>query len=322
MAVWRYEMNEKIADVVGATSRLRSITGDRTVFELSPEARQEMAWAWRLAANYKITAGIKYQRSQDTKLDIYQPPGSESKPTLVFLHAGAWSDTSTKETWSLWFLPFLQLGWVVVNIDYRPSAVALAPAAVLDCGQAWRWVHANADQYCIDRRQVVLAGLSAGGHLALLTGMLAHAGSNIPPLLNGDVFGDLPQPAAIINWCGITDVVDLTAGKHRREFALKWLGSRPDALAMASAVSPLTYIRPGLPPTITIHGDEDDVVPYGHATRLHESMLAAGVTHELVTLPGARHASLASYMSAYPRILDFLAHTGITVSVGTEQRLI
>ena len=50
----------------------------------------------------------------------------------------------------------------------------------------------------------------------------------------------------------------------------------PNAAEIARSVSPLTYVRPGLPPIITIHGDKDDVVPYTQSTRLHRRLDKAG----------------------------------------------
>ena len=52
---------------------------------------------------------------------------------------------------------------------------AHAPAAVEDCRCALRWVYRNAEQYNFDLEKIVVAGSSAGGHLALTTGMLPES---------------------------------------------------------------------------------------------------------------------------------------------------
>jgi dipeptidyl aminopeptidase/acylaminoacyl peptidase len=54
-------------------------------------------------------------------------------------------------------------------------------------------------------------------------------------------------------------------------------------------MSPLTYVRPGLPPMLLIHGDADMVVPYSQAVRLQEALDKAGVNNVLVTIPGGVH---------------------------------
>lgn len=275
----------------------------------------DFAWALRIAASCNVSAGITYFVTDgfELKLDVYRPfEEGKPRPTLMFMHGGGWAEGSTKETWALWFLPFLQLGWVVVNVDYRHSGMANAPAAVEDCLQALRWIGRNARQHRIDTQQLVIAGLSAGGHLALLTGMVPLCMS-VPKPAWAETPADLPKPVAIVNWCGPTDLTDLVASPNRQGFAVHWLGDRPDQLAVARAVSPLTYICADLPPVITLHGDRDDIVPYHHAVRLHEALSKAAVSNQLVTLPGAVHASLDAYLNAYPQILDFLAQAGVTV---------
>jgi dipeptidyl aminopeptidase/acylaminoacyl peptidase len=115
--------------------------------------------------------------------------------------------------------------------------------------------------------------------------------------------------AAIVNWCGITDVVDLLEGPNMQNFAVTWLGSSPYRDVTAKQVSPLTHVRPGLPPVLTIHGDADPAVPYSHATRLHEALAKAGVPNELLTLPGAKHVgySQEETLKAYSAIHHFLS---------------
>jgi dipeptidyl aminopeptidase/acylaminoacyl peptidase len=122
-----------------------------------------------------------------------------------------------------------------------------------------------------------------------------------------------PQPhiAAIINYYGITDVADLIDGPNRRHWAAEWIGTRPDRTELARRLSPLTYVRPGSPPVITIHGDSDRAVPYAQAVRLHSVLDRVGVPNELVTVAGGGHAnhgfSDAELIRVHRRIEAFLA---------------
>ena len=59
-----------------------------------------------------------------------------------------------------------------------------------------------------------------------------------------------------------------------------------NAEQLAKQVSPVNYVRAGLPPIITIHGELDDVAPYSHAVRLHSLLDKAGVPNQLVTIRG------------------------------------
>ena len=249
----------------------------------------------------------------DARLDIYQPLRlAGPNPTLVYFHGGGWT-AGSKEISSLTFLPYLEMGWTVVNVEYRLASVSLAPAAVEDARCALRWMYRNARQYNFDLAQVVLTGNSAGGHLALTTGVLP-ASAGMERQCPGDrgpgpVSTEELKVAAIINWYGITDVVELLDGPNMRSYAVAWLGSMSNREEIAKRVSPLTYVRPGLPPVLTIHGDADPTVPYSQAVRLQQALGGAGVSTELVTVPGGKHGnfSLAENLKIYTAIRGFLA---------------
>jgi dipeptidyl aminopeptidase/acylaminoacyl peptidase len=114
--------------------------------------------------------------------------------------------------------------------------------------------------------------------------------------------------AAVVNWYGVADVRDVMAGSNRRAFAEMWLGMQSNREQIATQVSPLTYVRPGVPPVLTIHGDADQTVPYAQAVRLHEALQKAGVPNQLVTVPGGDHGGFNAdeTLRIYTAIRDFL----------------
>jgi dipeptidyl aminopeptidase/acylaminoacyl peptidase len=124
--------------------------------------------------------------------------------------------------------------------------------------------------------------------------------------------------AAVINWFGITDVADMLHGPNERAYAVAWLGSIADREDLAKRVSPLTYVRAGIPPILTVHGDSDKTVPYSNATRLHEALNRAGVKNQLVTIRGGDHGdfNLEQELQAYEAIHGFLTSLGITRGAG------
>jgi acetyl esterase/lipase len=124
-----------------------------------------------------------------------------------------------------------------------------------------------------------------------------------------------PKVAAIVDFYGITDVADLLDGPNKKPFpeswpyTVQWLGNQPNRAEVARASSPLTYVRPGVPPTISIHGDADPLVPYNHSVRLQEALQKAGVAHEFITVPGGGHGTFSApeWQRAYAAIEKFLA---------------
>ena len=279
-----------------------------------------------VANGYRLAPNIIYLRAggRDLTLDVYQPRGvSAPNPTLIYYHGGGWTNGS-KEGSALTFLPYLEMGWTVVNVAYRLADVAHAPAAVEDCRCALRWVYRNAEQYGFDVSKIVVTGNSAGGHLALATGFLPETagldrqcpGNRNRTWSTGATSTDELKVAAVVNWYGITDVLDLA---HRPpgisgSFTEAWLGSGSDRDAVAERVSPMTYIRRDLPPVISIHGDADPIVPYDQGTRLHEALDAAGVPNELVTVPGGGHGgfTIEENIRIYRAIRNFLSAHDLT----------
>lgn len=260
---------------------------------------------------YRVVPNVVYQVADgyEAKLDLYLPRGQQApRPTLIQFHGGGWTGGS-KESTALRFLPYLEMGWAVVNVEYRLARVALAPAAVEDCLCALRWIIRNAEQYNIDVSQLVVTGYSAGGHLALTTGIVP-ASVGLDRQCPGNERLDV---AAVVNWFGITDVGDLLDGENMKRYAVQWMGSMPNRYEIAERVSPLSYVRPDLPPVLTIHGDADPTVPYDHAVRLRDALTEAGVPNQLHTVPGGGHGnfSAAQYVEAYEVIRAFLNQHGV-----------
>jgi acetyl esterase/lipase len=270
---------------------------------------------------FEITPNITYftGNNYEAKLDVYRPKEAKSPtPVVMLIHGGGWV-AGEKQHNPLEGLPYMEMGFAVVNVEYRLAKVSLAPAAVEDCLCALRWIGRNAQQYNLDLSKIITSGGSAGGHLALTTGMIpSSSGLDAECAFHEEWTGPkaepLPKVAAIINWSGITDVADMLQGPNMRAYAVSWLGSLPNREEIAREVSPLTYVRAGLPPILTIHGDADPVVPYSDAVRLHEALDKAGVRNQLLTIPGGGHGGFPAdqQMKAYETIKAFLASLGIT----------
>ena len=274
-----------------------------------------------LFQNVRTVANVVYLRANgwEGKLDVYAQRTQTSTPVVIYIHGGGWV-RGTKDGSVLSALPYLAMGYSVVNVEYRLADVSLAPAAIEDCRCALRWVVGHAKDYNFDVGRIVIAGASAGGHLALTTGMIpTSAGFDRICQEQGE-----PRIAAIVDFFGITDVADLLDGPNKKPFpetwpyTVQWLGNQANRDAVAKAASPLTYVRAGVPPTIAIHGDADPLVPYAHSTRLNDALQKAGVAHELVTVPGGGHGnfSLDQWQRAYTAIEKFLG-THVTASKST-----
>ena len=238
---------------------------------------------------YRVAPNITYTTASgvELKLDVYRPvQASGPVPTAIFMHGGGYRIGSRKEGSVLTLMPYVQMGWNAVNVEYRASGIAPAPAAVEDVRCALRWVVRNAKEYNVDTDRIVVTGQSAGAHLALMAGL-------VPESAGFDRNCPGPEPlkvAAVISWYGIFDYTTLV-DDPRREYALSWIGGQPNYKDVARRVSPMTYVRAGLPPVMAIHGDADPTVPYEQEVREIDALKNAGGIAELVTIPGGLHGN-------------------------------
>ena len=193
---------------------------------------------------YQVVPNLTYHvaSNAESKLDLYLPRNADgATPVLMYIHGGGWV-RGTKESNALRVLPYLEMGWAVVNVEYRLGSVARAPAAVEDCICALRWVIANAEEYNFDTSKIVTTGNSAGGHLALTTAMIPESAG----LARECPGSEVPRVAAVVNWYGITDVGDLLDGANMRTYAVEWMGSLEDRVAIAKRVSPVSLCAFGV----------------------------------------------------------------------------
>jgi acetyl esterase/lipase len=168
---------------------------------------------------------------------------------------------------------------------------------VSDVLEAAKWFRDHAADYKVDANQIVATGNSAGGHLAMMVGMAPESAGLGPPI----------KIAAVVNFYGISDVADQLQGPHLQHYAVAWVPEQPGRMELARKLSPMTYVRKGLPPVLSIHGDADPVVPYDQSVRLTKELKAAGDPAELITVSGGQHEFAPEEMSRlWPQIFKWL----------------
>jgi acetyl esterase/lipase len=259
---------------------------------------------------YRIVPNVTYIKSGqwEGKLDVYtriNPPSAE--PTLIWMHGGD-SLNGTKEGALFNLLPYLELGWNVVNVEHRLAGVTLAPAALQNSLCALRWIIRNARNFNFDVTKLVVSGASSGGWFAVAAGL------GVRPKDWGEACPgeEEPQVTAVVNWFGNWDLADILQGPNSKPFAPGWVRGSPSPLDVARALSPLP-LRGGVPPVISIHGDADPVVPYSQSVRLHEALRSARVPEKLITIPGGGHGGFSreENQRAFSEVESFLAANGV-----------
>ena len=167
---------------------------------------------------------------------------------------------------------------------------------------AAQWFRKNAGRYGVDSHRIVVTGDSAGGHLALMVALTPKSAR----------LGPSTDVAAVVNFYGIVDVWDQVGGPNMREYAVTWIPEQQGREDMARRVSPLPYARKDAPPVFTVHGDNDQTVPYEHGARITKALQDAGAKARLHTVPGQGHSMPKEKLDEiYEHVFTFLKENGV-----------
>ena len=213
------------------------------------------------------------------KLDLGVPDGPGPFPVCILVHGGGFGTGDKRGMIKPLGSPLLQAGYAWASINYRLAPAHRYPASVEDLETAVRWVKTHAAEYRLDPTRIILMGGSAGGYLVNMVGTQNRADTRV---------------AAVVNFYGAADQVarfDETKGQPSESF-VNYFGVSEDTPATRKFLveaSPVTYVRPGLPPFLLLHGNNDKRVPYEQSVAFLARLKAAGVPAELVTIEGGGH---------------------------------
>lgn len=230
-------------------------------------------------------------------LDLIGPKHRNSntkRPLILWICGGAFM-VEDRSIWIPTLIPYLEIGYSVASVDYRVSSDAPYPAAVQDIKAAIRFLRANSDRYGIDPSRIVVAGESAGGYLALMSGS-GESGLDI---------GDYPSlssiPDAIVDYYGPADLnLHGNNPNCNQQIALFTPNYSEKRL---EECSPIHHIHKGFPPTLIFHGSDDDLVPLKGSQELYEKLQNYDIQSDFFTIVGACHGDDAFYSSSIRKIV-------------------
>ncbi|WP_347290231.1 alpha/beta hydrolase [Kluyvera georgiana] len=132
-------------------------------------------------------------------------------PAVLFLHGGGFFGGSLDNV----EYPCRALadigGLTVVSVDYALAPERPHPAALMDCYTALRWLYLHAEEYGIDKQQIVVAGDSAGGNLSLATALLDVS---LGTRYLSRVVGYYPATTLLVD-TALTDTTQYSAQQHK-----------------------------------------------------------------------------------------------------------
>ena len=257
----------------------------------SPATRTERDVVYRTVADVggkDVEAQSGERKELELKLDAYLPVGDGIHPALLLVHGGAWIHGGKGDMHTFGEL-YAKAGYACFSLDYRLAPRARWPAQIEDCLYAVQWVRSQAAHYHVDPARVGALGLSAGGHLVALLGVLdekrdAHASD---PVLH-----ESSRVQCVVDYFG---PVLLTRTKEHDDDLQPppdLFGDVPDAArfdALLAGASPLTLVTADDAPFLIVHGDADEIVPVQQSKRMDEALRAVHVPSELLLIPGGGH---------------------------------
>jgi acetyl esterase/lipase len=251
------------------------------------------------AHQIRVVRDIEYARAgtQALQLDLHLPSGKPNAPLVVWVHGGAWRSGSRKE------IPLGELvadGYAVASVDYRLSTQARFPAQIHDIKAAIRFLRGHGEDWNLSTRKILVAGDSAGGHLAALVGVSNGLGE-----LEEDVGNDRSQSSdvqGIISFYGGSDLTTILQQSTPKGLSMRvpaldlLLGGQPeDVSALARLASPVFHVDKADPPLLLVHGDQDPQMPVNQALELLGAYQKAEASVHLEIVHGAGHGGAAFY---------------------------
>ncbi|WP_345258217.1 alpha/beta hydrolase [Flaviaesturariibacter amylovorans] len=242
---------------------------------------------------------VAYGTDSLQRMDVYLPAGRSTATTkaMILVHGGGWTG-GNKRDFAAYIEAFRKRlpDYAFFNLNYRlVGGPTLLPQQEDDIRNAVAQITGKSAEYGINPDKLVILGASAGAHLALLQAYKQPS----------------PKFAAVVDFFGPTDL--------QRMHDQPWHPLVPIALQMITGskpstqpdvyrnASPVSFVRPGVPPTLIFHGAKDNVVDISQSRVLADTLKGAGVSHELVVYPNERHGWQGNNLKkSFDKLEEFL----------------
>ena len=216
---------------------------------------------------------------QKLLLDAHVPDRNGKFPVVLIVHGGGWSSGDREKDIVPVFAPSAT-NFTWFTISYRLAPTNHWPACYDDVQTAIRWVKKHAVEFKGDPDHIALLGYSAGGHLVTLAGTQGEGETRVQAV------------------AALAPPTDLVSDNERRGglstsmralFGWNSTNITDSIRAVLKENSPLTYVKPGLPPFLLLQGSADKTVPEPQTLAFQKALKAAGVDCDLILIPDGQH---------------------------------
>ena len=218
---------------------------------------------------------IKFKQTPqgDLKFHIFYPEGKkpDSAPAILYFFGGGWIGGSPSQ-----FYPqsvhFAKKGVIGICAEYRvKNKHKTDPFTCVEDGlSALSEIQKNHARYGVNPHKIVVAGGSAGGHVAACSVLVKPESKEEGKKL-------LPMPAGLILYNPVCDTSSEGYGHTR--LGDRWM-----------EISPAHLIHDKVPPTLILHGTIDKTVPFANAINFQIEMRKKKRICKVAAFPGQNHA--------------------------------
>ena len=253
----------------------------------------------------------------DVRVLLYTPPGdaTASRPGLLEIHGGGYVIGNAEMSDAANRMLVLQLGCVVVAVDYRLAPETPWPGSRNDNYAALCWLAENAAALNVDPARIAISGGSAGGgHAAALA---LHARNQGGPAI---CFQLLDYPMLDDRTCLDPDphpyVGEFVWTPERNHFGWKsLLGVEPGSPGVDETAAPARATDlSGLPPAFLHIGTLDLFLEEN--LEYTRRLTRAGVPVELHVIPGAYHGSGMAFDAPQSKLVADLRLKALARALG------
>ncbi|CAN5385066.1 hypothetical protein BH10ACI1_BH10ACI1_31200 [soil metagenome] len=257
---------------------------------------------------------------KDLQLDYYAPQkeNENTGAAIIVIHGGGWNSRTRNDfpQWNRWLAAN---GFAVFDIDYRIAPQPNYLTATGDVKCAVLWIKAHAAEFNISPERIALLGRSAGAHLALLAAYSAGDTRLAPTSCESN--NQTEQVRAVVSFYAPIEMIwayDNPANQRvidGPQTLADLLGGSPHTSVEFREryllASPLTHVSEKTPPTLLIHGGQDQLVCEENMQFADEKLNKQNIPHKTIFIPYAQHGFDYNFHGfgsqiIKPAILDFL----------------
>lgn len=219
-------------------------------------------WLGKVSASEQVYClrDLAYGEHPRQSLDLYLPYAWQSQTGVIFLHGGTWQ-FGDKSEYAFAAQAFARQGMPVAVVNYRLYPEVRFPAFIDDVALAMAWLQSQGSSYGFPSDRWLLAGHSAGAHIASLVSL----DSQYAQRANVDL-------APVIGVVCLAGVYSMRPDKDPL-FADLFSACADGGY---QAMKPVQFLRNGGTPLLMVHGRKDTLVACRSAERMYKNALLAG----------------------------------------------